>query len=246
MVILLTGGCDMQGMATGGSEGVDSDVSGANSADSESSGGSEPGGTINPHWVLRDKDGNVVRAMVRPTCGEPSSQAAKDCAQPDFGEIVDFPCVLIVAYESEFINLMFDLKTGELGGKCTTYQYPGLDTWHFKDVRFESPSCDSQPLVVFENMHIWRDLGTYGLGANFERVQVPARRAGWNLGVERFYPSKSLGSVSDKKLYMFDDLAEGDCVEAYSSSYPHYRLVTIPDQIINLLSSSPYTLSVEY
>lgn len=69
-----------------------------------------------PRWALRDRDGNRVQALVEPRCGDGfDAESWSRCNPVDPGSSSNFPCVRIIDHEGNFINLQYDLESGQLG-----------------------------------------------------------------------------------------------------------------------------------
>jgi hypothetical protein len=54
-----------------------------------------------------------VKALVEPRCGF-TQESLDRCLPPDFDAQESFPCVRVVDHESRYINLAYDLATGQL------------------------------------------------------------------------------------------------------------------------------------
>jgi hypothetical protein len=69
--------------------------------------GPPPG--LYPRWLLRDKNGDPVRAIVEPHCGGDP----EDCRVPDIGEPPDFRCVHVTMHEDRYVGLLFGVADGD-------------------------------------------------------------------------------------------------------------------------------------
>jgi len=77
-----------------------------------------------PHWVLWDKDGNPVDAMVQASCPFDTSavnySTCLDMQNNDFPDASEFPCVWVSYLGSTFTNVPYDLDTGKPEGCIAT------------------------------------------------------------------------------------------------------------------------------
>ena len=99
-----------------------------------------------PRWVLRDKDGVEVDAVVEPRCvnGAP----VDECTSPS----IPPPCFWAWSVEGEYRSVVYGLSTGTFA-ECTTklrdsFMYPGAI--------FADPSC-TEPLLghVLDGFNSW-------------------------------------------------------------------------------------------
>lgn len=67
------------------------------------------------HWVLRDKDGVPVEAMVSGTCGQDyDAPHYVSCSSNIlYGNIDEYPCVLITYLKNKYVNTLYKLETGK-------------------------------------------------------------------------------------------------------------------------------------
>lgn len=102
-----------------------------------------------PRWVLRDKDGGRVRALVEPRCGRAANaEAGARCVQLDFGTADSYPCVRIIDSDGAYINLQYELKSGQLG-PCQGGDYTDANsTWKETSLPiYTSGDCQGQPYI---------------------------------------------------------------------------------------------------
>ena len=98
--------------------------------------GSEEDDIPRPHWVLRDKDGVAVEAMVSGTCGyDNESTLFKSCQVFEYGTVNDFPCVAIHWLGNRYINTAYELNTGK-PDKCN---YSGVEPPEFVQSILSAP-----------------------------------------------------------------------------------------------------------
>lgn len=99
LVVVAAFACDPQGDETGGTPGT--------STSQGAMEGPPPPAGLRPRWLLRDSNGEVVKAIVEPHCGDP-----EDCRIPDIGAAPTFPCVHVTMHEDRYVGMLFGLADG--------------------------------------------------------------------------------------------------------------------------------------
>lgn len=177
-----------------------------------------------PRWALRDRDGNRVKALVEPRCGDNfNAESWSRCNPVDPGSSSNFPCVRIIDHEGDFINLQYDLASGQLG-----------------------PCRDH---VVHEDL---MDLGAVFLNAQCEGT--PYGTAGSSGGYPQFTMTRVIRFTVENIWYISEPGCLEENVplwggEKCEGPYKQGRICPIrpvPDWVKNLLPNPPYTMAVEY
>jgi len=182
-----------------------------------------------PRWVLRDKDGNRVKALVEPRCGiVPGAQAIERCISLDFASANSFPCVRIIDHSGLFINLQYDLMSGRL---------EPCKSWDFADIDMGLPfiylnkDCEGDP---------WWSTEADGPGA----PEFTTARDVFLGGGDLWYSAEPK-CVRDVVRWSIDPTTK-ECMGPYDSSGLICPLRRVPDWVKNLLPNPPYTMAVEY
>lgn len=107
LLMYLVSGCD--GNPSAGTQTASDSLAFASTTTSGTSQGATGGGVsiVRPRWILRDKNGTVIEALVQPSCGDPQT-----CDLSDFWEDPTYPCVNVVMLGEKFISLMYRLSDG--------------------------------------------------------------------------------------------------------------------------------------
>jgi len=94
-------------------------------------------------WVLRDKNGEAVSAVFEPYCPDSVDQS---CAKTQ--DIGTYPCVHITYLNGEFLNMAYDLASGD-PRKCY-YDYPDAKTtWY--ECAYDNGDCTGTPWCPSSN-----------------------------------------------------------------------------------------------
>lgn len=180
-----------------------------------------------PRWVLRDKDGERVQALVEPRCGTwPDAESWDRCDPLDPGSAADYPCVRIVDHQGRFINLQYDLASGQLG-PCQG----GL----FADI-----NADSIGGSFLDSKCVGAQYGTPS-GNQGAPEFTSARPIYYGLG-DLWYVSGE-GCLDEVAYWYLND--EKKCV----GPLPPERMcpiLPVPDWVEGLLANPPYSVGVEY
>ena len=178
--------------------------------------GPPPG--LYPRWLLRDKNGDVVRAIVEPHCGDDP----EDCRVPDIGDPPDFRCVHVTMHEDRYVGLLFGVADGD-PLTCNNEPLPP-----------PSSLCSSQPSCngpFFNN-----------IAEEFDPDRPDAPRTTYRRGDELFFVS----SVAPEEVQcFFVDVIDG-CV-AIGPKTALFPILPIPAEFTTLLlAGAPYTLEAAY
>lgn len=207
------------GGGTGSSGGGTGSNSGSSSM-SDSQGMNGPVGGGSPRWVLRDKDGAVVPAIVEPYCLE---QEPEGCRVPDIGALPTFPCVHVSMFEDRYVGLVYGVADGS-----PLTCHPAED--------FPSPftSCSAEPSCGGPRF----STGAEGFGSD----RPDAVRTVFRKGDELFYISSSQPVEQD---CFFLDPVEG--CRKYGVPLQVFPIVPVPTEYVELLAAgAPYTLAAAY
>lgn len=180
-----------------------------------------------PRWVLRDKDGHQVRALVEPRCGMDYAKSLKRCLPLDFGSSSGFPCVRVIDHEDRYINVEYDLLSGEIGpcqGKFDDIDAP----WEVVENRFADENCQGQ-----------RYRPTTG-GSGYHNPQFTGARAIASAEGDMWYPTDEGCLPKETPTWVQIDTCEMTQPQALCP----YQVV--PPWVIGLLPNPPYSLAVEY
>lgn len=185
-----------------------------------------------PRWVLRDKDGARVQALVEPRCG-PVGDSKGQCLPLAFGPSGSFPCVRVIDHEGRYINLLYELATG-LIGPCTLIDEDDLDKkWKVdRGALYLQDGCKGEPYTRSAHM------ADYG-SPEFTRPRTVEYADG------NFWYQSEL-SCFDVETPQWEWLAE--LQECYVP--PQFFDVCVykpmATWVHELLPNPPYTLEVEY
>lgn len=192
-------------------------------------GGGETCGNVgNPRWVLRDKDNNRVQAMVEPRCGHgPFGESWTRCNPLDPGASTDLPCVRIVDHQGSYINLQYDLASGQLGPCQGTESNDDPDADLDSLGYFLNDKCDGDQFRHQEDPL---------LEPEFVRARTVYYAAGemWYLAEEGCIGTADTWARGGNKCY------------GQPLQYSLCPLRVVPQWVKNLLPNPPYTMAVEY
>lgn len=175
---------------------------------------------VRPRWILRDKDGAVVPALVEPYCG-----AFEHCGLPDIGASPQFRCVHVAVFKDRYIGLLYGLADGALSS-CP------------ENTRPLSPysSCSQQPGCG--GPFFWGELDL-----NDQGFRPHAPRDTYLHDGKLLYVSTSKAPVDVQCFYT--DPVDG-CVQSQVVSQL-FPLLPVPDEFVDLLADgAPYTFEVVY
>ncbi len=180
-----------------------------------------------PRWVVRDKDGNRVQALVEPRCGHgQNGESWSRCHPVDPASLNNFPCVRIIDFEGKFINLQYDLMTGQIG-PCQENQDLNQD-WATLGVSYINDKCEGDRYVL-------------GGWPGFGSPEFTKTRTLYYANGEMWYPSEA-GCLDDAPTW---GISSNKCVGPFPSPR-QCPLLPVPQWVKNLLPNPPYTMEVEY
>lgn len=202
----------------GGSATESSGGEAGSSSTSDSQGMNGPVGGGSPRWVLRDKDGAIVPAIVEPHCpGE------EDCRIPDIGALPTFSCVHVTMFEDRYVGLAYGVADGSPLSCYVTENFPSPLT-----------ACSAEPNCS----------GPYFFGGaeGFFSDRPDAVRTVFRKGDELFYIASSQPVEQD---CFFLDVVDG-CFK-YGVPLQVFPIVPVPTEYVELLAAgAPYTLEAAY
>ena len=222
-VIALTLGVVLQGGESVSSGAQEADLGDVDGLDDECRGCIRP-----PRWVLRDRDGFAVPALVEPRCGRGDVPVRQEnlCLPLEFGSTGSFPCVRINAHNGRYINLQYDLETGGLE-RCNRNGDWAED---FSEIAFFlGDSCEDDPY------------GAFGVSGITNSTFTESRRLDFVDG-EIWYVTEEplLVDVPASHWTIFEPK---QCLPVIGSGS---ALKPVPDWVHHLLPNPPYTMAVEY
>lgn len=179
-----------------------------------------------PRWVLRDKDGTPVKAMVEPRCGHLLNHG--DCLPLDFGSSSSFPCVRVVDHESRFINLQYELASGRIE-PCNAPVYGELSLdWSEIGGWYLDEACAGEPYTpLFADLDYHELTSARGIFHAEDNIWYASEKSCVQADGEQWHSDTLSCNVADPLLRL--------CV-----------LRPIPSEIQDLLPNPPYTMAVEY
>lgn len=179
-----------------------------------------------PRWVLRDKDGQRLNALVQPLCGRDAVPEEERC----FNEFtlgaddVDFPCVRIINYEGTHVNILYELSTGRIE-LCMFDTFDEEQTFKDKTYLYLTPDCQGTPHYRTPSISDFR------LPQKIEYADHEL----WYLSAPE--------AVTPDELWL-NSLVNDECEPTDPGRVYPFRKV--PDWVRDLLSNPPYTLTIEY
>jgi hypothetical protein len=182
-----------------------------------------------PRWVLRDKDGNRVPALVEPRCGNGAqAEAFNRCNSIDPASLSNFPCVRVIDHDGSFINLQYDLASGKLdpcqGGTFNTLNADHLPAGYIND------KCEGEQYVIKN-----------GIPVALEEFTV-ATELIYGLG-DRWYMSGNK-CLEETARWVLDPITKQCSGPIIAQAICPLR--PVPDWVQDLLPNPPYTMAVEY
>lgn len=181
--------------------------------------------TVVPRWVLRDKDGERVDALVEPRCGTAA------CPPLELGVMSkSAPCVRVITHGDRYVNLLFSLDAGDVGVCMHNAQDPLSDlsrSWKEAGAFFTNAQCAGQ---------------AFGHPITSAELEGAQGRALFFAENDMWYLAAA-GCVKGPR-WVFDFVDTKACVEVVGDELicPFER---IPQWAKSLLDRSPYTLAVE-
>lgn len=206
---------------SGGGSGTESSGGGTGSSsttDTATEGMEGPLGDLRPRWILRDKDGVAVRAIVEPHCPD-----EEDCRIPDVGAPPTFSCVHVTTFEDRYVGLVYGVADGSPLSCYPKENFPSL-----LEACSAEPDC-SGPYF-------------YAGAEGFFSDRPDAVRTVYRKGDELFYVASSQPAEQD---CFFRDVVDG-CFK-YAQPLVVYPIVPVPPEYVELLAAgAPYTLAAAY
>lgn len=182
-----------------------------------------------PRWVLRDKDGEPVKALVEPRCGHWGVSPANDRCMPlDFGSPNSLPCVRIIDHDGTFVNLNYDLLSGTLE-PCMQGIGSVADPLRDTGVIFLDAACEGAP---------YASIVAFGIGSDFTRSRDLIFADG-----DLWYVSEQ-GCPGLVMSYIWNPQTK-TCVPLGNDNFV-CPVLPVPVGIRGLLPTPPYTLGIEY
>jgi hypothetical protein len=183
-----------------------------------------------PRWVLRDNDGKAIRALVEPRCGTfGDAESWARCLPLDFGSSSGFPCVRVIDHQDRYVNLEYDLLTGQIG-PCHGGDFADIDAdWSMLPSVFVNEQCQGERFLPVDG----------GSGYHNPEFTRP-RELLFGLG-QLWYPAEE-GCLPDTVPSWYNSI---DTCKMYEK-IGLCPLVPVPEWVINLLPNPPYSLAVEY
>lgn len=179
--------------------------------------GPPPG--LYPRWLLRDKNGAPVRAIVEPHCGGDP----EDCRVPDIGEPPDFRCVHVTMHEDRYVGLLFGVADGD-PLTCNLAPLPSPQS-----------TCSAQPDCNGSFFH--------NVAEEFDPDRPDAPRTTFRRGDELFFVSSE--PIEPDQCF-FVDIIDG-CLPSNGPTKPLFPILPIPAEFMTLLlDGAPYTLEAAY
>lgn len=228
--------------ATAGSTGTDTSTQGSTTptqgsthvtvtqSDTEQPHAAAPEG----RWVLRDKDGNAVKALVEPRCGVRRDVAAyAGCLPLDFDTARSFPCVRVIDHEARYVNVEFELQTGQIA-PCNQH----IDN----TMAVEAQSWDEVAGAIYVNDQCTGDVHvTAELGEGYFNPEFTGTRGLW-FAVGGVWYAREEGCVKASSWVRNQD---------NTCSGPHdfgrtCPLAPVPEWVLTLLPDPPYSMQIEY
>ncbi len=180
-----------------------------------------------PRWVLRDKDGAPIKALVEPRCGHLMTHG--ECLPLDFGSSNSFPCVRVVDHEGRYINLQYELASGRIE-PCNAAVYGELSLEWKKNYGgfYLNGACEGEPYTPkFADADFYEFTSARGV----------------------FYAEDDIWYASEQKCVDSDVMQWEWNLQTCEVFDPPIRLCVLrpmPSEIQDLLPNPPYTMAVEY
>jgi len=183
---------------------------------------------LTSRWVLRDKNGEAQEALVEPRCGYGGvAEANERCMPLEFGSPNSFPCVRVIDFDGQYINLQFDLQSGQL--QPCMYGGGGLDDDLRDTVSYLNDKCEGKPYAALVDVGYMEPEFTRARGLLYAEGDV------WYVSEDEC-PGVMIN-------YRYDSLT-GNCNVRQEHFLCPYA--PVPMWVRDLLPNAPYTLHVEY
>jgi hypothetical protein len=187
--------------------------------------------TRGPRWVLRDKHGTAVPALVEPSCG--LGYATVRCrGATDFGPSIGYPCVRVIDFDGQYVNVGYELASGMIQ-PCQGGFWDQDLKWSDADwVVYADASCTG---IRYSGTNSEK----YG-GLEFTEAQALNRIEG------KLWSASGTGCIQSSYTNWRLD-SQGTCIyDEGSENFTVCPYQEVPSWVINMLSNPPYTLGVEY
>lgn len=206
--------CDQEGDDTGGTAGS----TGAGTTQGMDMNGPPPPAGLHPRWLLRDSNGDPVKAIVEPHCGHP-----EDCRLPDVGSAPTFRCVYVTMHENTYVGMPFGLADGS-PLSCNTDPLPS-----------RIGNCSSEPSCTGPLFKSGPE--------KFGPPRPIINRDIYSDGEQLYYVSSAEPPVTQECFF----LDVFDVCAASSNPATVFPILPVPDDIMNVLTAgAPYTLEAVY
>jgi len=159
-------------------------------------------------WVLYDKDEMFVKTVASPV-------TYQGVGKIDFG-VYEFSCTYINFWETDFIGMLFDLKTGN-PKPC----YKNYASWKDANAYFGDPNCSSA-------------IAPMTPGSALPVLQV---------GGSMFFATTNSPIVDT--LYVWDK-NQNSCTQTNLQGYEFHEYKPVPEWVLVIMDSPPYTMVLEY
>ncbi|MBL9103711.1 MAG: hypothetical protein JNL82_22380 [Myxococcales bacterium] len=217
--LVLGAGCDRQGEGTSESGTSQSGTSQSGTSQAmEPAPEAAPG--LRPRWLLRDKDGEAVKAMVEPHCGDDP----EDCRVPDMGAAPEFRCVHVTVFEDRYVGMLYGLADGSpLACHAAPLEEMGNTCWSQDDC--SGPKFRAGPEA-------------------FGSARPDTERTIYRKGDELFYVSSEQPPQEVECFYAHPTMG---CYHFEGGPQKVFPIVPVPDEMMELLAAgAPYTIEVVY
>lgn len=206
--------CDQEGDETGGTG-----TTGAGTTQSsQGMEGPPPPAGVRPRWLLRDSNGDPVKAIVEPHCGHP-----EDCRLPDVGSPPTFRCVYVTMHENTYVGMPFGLADGS-PLSCNTEPVPSRMT-----------TCSSEPSCTGPLFQSGPE--------KFGPPRPIVNRDIYSDGEQLFFVASAQPPVT-QECFALDVFGACNAGGFPGTVFP---ILPVPDDIMNLLTAgAPYTLEAAY
>lgn len=215
---------DTDGESVTDTAGTGDETGAAETDGGETSGDDSPSQPpILPTWILRDADGNVVPALVSPSCGTDPSEAGPCPPGEPAGEY-PYNCVFISAYESQYWSVSYRLSNGSATGCYAPQSLSDVALYPRSDDPDAPPSC--------------------GVGQAYH--WSPGIESAKLLDGRLMYASAELEPVDDSNGFWRGTPANCEGLGGVNSLPWYYPLIDVPTAVTDVLDNPPYSVALEY
>lgn len=187
-----------------------------------------------PRWVLRDKDGIRVTAMVEPRCYETlGAPSTAECFPLNIASNSSYPCVRIIDHEHRYINLLYHLETGKIEPCQQGPEVSDINqTWLQVGAFVLNADCSGPRYLVPHNS-----------GANFYEPEHTRTRE-VVLAEGKMWHLSRVGCLTTDQAWVPD--GPNSCHEGLLQPWPLCPMREVPLWVQELLPNPPYTMAVEH